>query len=124
MSQENVDTKLISARNGKIINADGMAKHSVGAIFQNKEAADAAVTKLTEAEFTDSDVKFSPSEMSDKGDYVVIVHAGGRADIALEILVNAGGDTKVNQPEQIAEQARDAPSVPDESIVSHSTFDI
>jgi hypothetical protein len=55
--------------------------------------------------------------MSDKGDYVVVVHASEKANIALEILVNAGGDTEMNKPEQIAKQAQDAPAVPDDSIV-------
>jgi hypothetical protein len=112
MSQQNENTDVTRLKNGKVTNNDSMSKRSVAAIFPNKDAADAVVNKLTEVDFANTEIQFATAEMSDKGDYLVIVHAGERAIIALEILVNAGGDTNTNQPEQLAKQAEDARALP------------
>jgi hypothetical protein len=112
MSQQNENTDLTRLKNGKVTNNDSMSKRSVAAIFPNKDAADAAVNKLTEVDFANTEIQFATAEMSDKGGYLVIVHAGERAIIALEVLVNAGGDTNTNQPERLAEKAEHVRALP------------
>jgi hypothetical protein len=75
-------------KNGKVTNNDRISKRSVAAIFPHQATAGAAVGKLMETEF---------------------------AIIAWEVLVNAGGDTNTNQPEQLAAQAETMHALPRES---------
>ena len=110
-------TDVTRLKNGKITNIDSVSKRSVAAIFPNKEAADDAVAKLTEAGFIHIEIKYASEQLLDKGDYSVVVHAGERAVIALEILVNAGGNTNTNQPEQLAEQAEEMQSDATDNVV-------
>lgn len=100
-------------KNGKITSNDSVSKRSVAAIFPNQEAAEDAVTKLKAAGFNQTEIEFTPEQLADKGSYMVLVHAGERAVIALEVLVNAGGDTNTNQPEQLAQQAEQAETAED-----------
>jgi citrate lyase gamma subunit len=83
------------------LNSDSISKRSV-----------AAIAKLVEATFTNAQIELTPIETSDKGDYMLIVHAGERAISALELLVNAGGDTNINQPNPLVEQAEDVRTLP------------
>lgn len=94
------------------LNNDSISKRSVAAIFTDKSAADAAIAKLVEAKFTNTQIESTPIKTSDKGDYMLIVHAGERAISALELLVNAGGDTSIDQPDQLIEQAEDVRTLP------------
>jgi hypothetical protein len=99
MSQQTSNIDVTQVKNGKITNDDSVSKRGVAAIFPNQEAADAAVGALTEAGFIHTEIEFTPEQISAKGDYLVVVNAGERAIIALEILTRAGGSTNTGQPE-------------------------
>lgn len=76
----------------------------VGALFKGQAEADAAVEKLVQEGFdrADIEVRAMDSGQAQDGRRVVVVMTD-RPVAALEILVNAGGDTHTNQTDNVAE---------------------
>lgn len=78
--------------------------NAVGALFKSQVEADAAIDKLVQEGFDRAsiEVRAMDSGQAQDGRRVIVVTTD-RPVAALEILVNAGGDTHTNQTDNVAE---------------------
>lgn len=79
---------------------------SVAAVFGDQERANWAIARLKKEGFSDNQIEGRPAPLIGDRAHLVVVHNTQRAITALEILVNAGGDTHINQTEHLAEMSR------------------
>lgn len=78
---------------------------NVAAVFSDHSRVTWALNCLTKEGFNDLQIDIKPMMVGGGDNEIVVVHTAHRAITALEILVNAGGDTRVNQAEWLADNA-------------------
>ena len=78
---------------------------NIAAIFSNHSQANWALDCLAKEGFNHLQIEIKPTTAFGSDREIVVVHTAHRAITALEILVNAGGDTQVNQAEWLANNA-------------------
>ena len=91
------------SKNGASISHKHSQMRNVAAIFSNHNRATCALNYLIQADFNPLQIDIKPATATNGDQKVVTVRNTRRAITALEILVNAGGDTLVNQAEQLAD---------------------